>query len=208
MRRPSACAPPPSGSSLVDLLLLVITQVLQCNESQAIDYVAIRIGNLNDETLYSKQLLRVDEAMFCLDIHDHRAMEARHKEASDCLTEKDVFADDYTQAKFRARGAGASRPKAKEQKRVLPLALAQAEVKQWLPPSSSCWRGNTRGEWWCHVQPFQRRIVVRLSDFGTDERRAIIAMLPRAWSLYNQKEGLPRDQTPIMGPFDGEVFEY
>lgn len=115
-----------------------------------------------------------------------------------------MFAQDFAEAKHKVVSPG-SRSRASGPRLALPGQFRQQDVKNFVPPGSNCWRGNTRGEWWCHVKPFKRRIMVRIADHANDERRAILSMMQKSWMLYNQKEGLPLRQCPIDGLFQGEL---
>jgi hypothetical protein len=197
----------PKGLSLVEVLTKVIKDTLKCNDQELFEYLGKRLSNLDNETVFSEALLDIDEAMEVVDRVDQEAFVARQKTAAELLHEKESFAKEYGEAKFKVtKRTGGKNAFDKMVKRALPLKFAQSEVKSFLPPSSHCWKGNTRGEWWCHVQPYSRRIVVRLSSFGNDETKCIAAMLQRAWVLYLEKEGRPRSDCPIEGLFAGEAF--
>eukprot|EP00974_Lingulodinium_polyedra_P095159 9222047-Lingulodinium_polyedra.AAC.1 len=124
---------------------------MSCEELEAVKYIASRLNSLNNSTEYSKSLLEVEEAIYCLDIHDHQEMQAEQKKAFLKLSEQKDFKEDYSKKKqqLRADAAKAGNNKKKRKKdsvtpAALPLHIEQASVKNFLPPNSHCWRGNTR----------------------------------------------------------------
>ena len=88
----------------------------------------------------------------------------------------------------------------KKYPKKVPMKFERAYVKDFMPPSVSCWRGNVRNEWWCHCQPYPRH-AEPLERHGGDEQACIVAMLQEAWRQWLQKAALPLSECPIEGMF-------
>jgi hypothetical protein len=188
----------PSGSSLFEVLFLVITSVLKCSSEVAMDYIHKRIGSMRDNTMFSKELLNIDDAIQCLDHNDLQACIECQKQAVQLLEERSTFIEHYSERKREivaaagAAGGGAGGGAAhggKKYPAVMPLTFEQKDVKLFLPPVASCWRGNKRQEWWGHFKP-NPRVVKNVRDYE-DEDQTIKAMLQAMWMHYNEKEGRP-----------------
>jgi hypothetical protein len=83
---------------------------------------------------------------------------------------------------------------------ALPLEITQANVKKLIPPGSSCWRGNLRGEWWGHLKPYTS-FHEKLTDHET-EHMAMKTMVKRLWLQWSEREGVvAKDICPIAGLF-------
>jgi hypothetical protein len=169
----------PRGSSLITSMVLLITSVLKCDEEQALKYISVRLSHLANDTQFSEALLEFDEAIYCLDIHDHQEMQTTQKTAYNKLCDSKAFSEEFA-VERQKRAAGKARAKAKgkaargrQLPQAIPLHMEQSKVKDYIPPQSSCWRCNTRSEWWCHVHPFSKRIVCKLKDYNNDEHLTI-----------------------------------
>ena len=104
------------------------------------------------------------------------------------------------QARAAATGGSVDAPKLpKGYPAKVPLAFHQATVKKFIPPGSSNWRGNTRGEWWAHVKPYSR-VVRRVSDYES-ETDCILAALQESWRQFNEKSGLMPTACLVEGIF-------
>ena len=78
--------------------------------------------------------------------------------------------------------------------------MEQQHVRDFMPPNVSCWRGNVRNEWWCHVKPYKRHLE-SLERHGGDEQSCIHEMVKQAWTKYLEKEALPQSACPFDGIF-------
>ena len=138
--------------------------------------------------------MEVDDAIYCLDIHDHREMTAAQQNACNDLCEKDQFVLEFQTARSAVCGA----IKLVGLPAGLPLRLEQSKVKQYIPPGSRCWRGNVRAEWWGEHKPF-KCVFTALKDFGNDEHAAAVGMLQKLWNTCNMSNGIPLNQCPLKG---------
>ena len=82
----------------------------------------------------------------------------------------------------------------------VPLDFRQEDVKLYIPPGTSCWRGNLRAEWWGHCQPY-KRVREPTRRHGGNERETILSMLRQLWEQYCRKEGVGLKQCGIPGLF-------
>jgi len=187
----------PKGSDLVETLVATICGHFKCDKNQALQYTCKRIGNVLESTKYCESLLEVDEAIYCLDIHDHREMTSSQQKAYLDLCDKDQFLEQFRKAK----AASAKKPAAKPSLSVLPLVLEQSKVKLYIPAGSRCWRGNVRAEWWGELKPL-KCVFTSLKDFGNDEHAAAVNMLRKLWTNFNMLNGLPLEECPIKGIFE------
>ena len=48
---------------------------------EALKHAAVRLNTIREQTAFSRALLEVVEAVWCLDVHDHRALEVGQKAA-------------------------------------------------------------------------------------------------------------------------------
>ena len=161
---------------------------------------------------YQAELLNCEEAINVLDRDEQRLMCGAQKSAKVKLGEKAQFVQDYykfKQAHGKKKagvGVGGAMPLPRELTtkkfpKELPLVYAQEDVKTYMPPSVPCWRGNVRREWWCHCKPYDRVWEPVDERHGGDGRKAIIALLRKAWMQYLEREALPKEACPIVGVF-------
>jgi hypothetical protein len=79
----------------------------------------------------------------------------------------------------------------------MPPELDHAELKRWIPPRSSIWRGLKRMEFCGHMPP-RRRIQARWSDFASQSECAkdiIRRLLARDFEI----EGIPWPTCLVAG---------
>ncbi len=151
---------------------------------------------MEEQTTFCPALLEIDEAIYCLDIHDHDEVTQTQKSAHNKQCDKEAFEKDYMEEqKDVERPEGIERLKPTR----LPLDIAQADVKKFIPPDSRCWRGNLRAEWWGQLKPM-KCVFAKLADFDS-ENECIKDMLKKLWRQYNFCNGLPLDECPVQGVF-------
>jgi hypothetical protein len=187
-----------SGADLLETLIVAGVGFLKCTEAQAMDYCHHRIVNMRGGLKFSSELLKCDEALYCMDRYDLEGAHEQQKKAFGLKCEAEAYVAAYARKKREFRPVAPGKGKGKKGRGVaaaagkpLPLAFAQHEVKDYMPvgPGYSCWRGVVRAEWWAHLPP-NKRIVVPLEKHHDDERTCIIAMLQKAWQQHNIHEGL------------------
>ena len=202
----------PPGSTLFDVLFIIIQHVLELSDAATMDIIFLRIGAMHQNTLYSKELLKVDDAIYCLDRNDLQACTERQKHVVQQLEEKDTFIRQY-QHKKRALLAGGGVPGGggggggfAKVYGPAPLHFIQKEVKLFLPPGATCWRGNTRSEWWGHFAP-NPRVIKAVRDYESEDQ-AIRAMLQAMWMQYNEHEGRPLTECLVASLFDVQLHAH
>jgi hypothetical protein len=182
------------GSNLCQALSQTLKAELKCGAKKALGHVAKRMSNLQENTKFSSALMEIDDAIYCLDIHDHQEMEAAKKSAWHNLSDCEAFQEEYR----RSVSSVEKPPKLKPGE--LPLEIQQHKVKDYCPPGSRVWRGNIRAEWWGQLPPY-KCVWSSLKLHGGCERSAVRDMLQQLWDLYNLSHGLPKDTCPITGVF-------
>jgi hypothetical protein len=190
----------PPGLNFTEVLTLFCMGVLGCSEEEALHYVYKRIALLAKATIHSHELLNVEEAIECMDRNDLDAMTQAQKHAVSTLEGHSVLIREYTDKK-RAIDAKKGLPKKPAAQTLLPELITQAQVKKYMPPTVSCWRGTTRPEWWAHCKP-NARILVPMSRFGGCEKSTIRDLIRQAWTQYNQREGKPATHCFFSGVFE------
>ena len=185
----------PSGSSVLDTAFLMNKALLKCSDLDAVETAGKPLAYLSQQDKWVKELMLVDEAMELLDRDEYQQMNERQKKGMGVMEERHAFASEYQKA--RAKLGAPKLPKGYPAK--IPLAFNQATVKKFIPPGSSIWRGNTRGEWWAHVKPYSR-VVRRVSDYES-EKDCILAVLQESWRQFNEKSGLMPTACPVEGIF-------
>ena len=192
------------GSCFVSFLVEVSMGLTLCTESAALDWVHGRVARMAHKAKFALQLLDIEEAEEVLDRDEKQKLAAAHKSAATLIQERNDFVRVYTARKLAAQQAkhGSTTDAAKaligtKYPDVLPLSFLQGQVKRFLPPTASCWRGNKRAEWWAHVKPYPR--IVEPVARHADERSCIVSMLQQAWDQYCEREALPRTSCPIQG---------
>ena len=160
---------------------------------------------MRNSATHSQALLEVDEAIHCLDYHDHSELENAQKAAYLHTCELQAFEKEFAECSARVKKGG---PKPKEFPKLSKLLkLEQKEVKRFLPPGASVWRGNVRVEWWVHVKPLPR-FCEKLEEHP-DEKTCVRAVLPKAWNKFNFLNGKAPDRSPVEGIFvEGEENLY
>lgn len=144
-----------------DILYTIIQQVLKSTDDETLRIVSVRMAAHDGRQAYSNELLQIDEAMQCMDLHDHKVINDEKKAVVAARQFRDTFSADYrrraTQVREaaaassssargknnNARGGGGSAPAGPRPK--LPPDIPQSEAKLWIPPMSSIWKDNTMG---------------------------------------------------------------
>ena len=99
------------------------------------EYAVQRAAEMRKSATHSQALLEVDEAIHCLDYHDHSELENAQKAAYLHNCELQAFEKEFAEASARVKKGG---PKAKEYPKLSKLLkLEQKEVKRFLPPGAS-----------------------------------------------------------------------
>ena len=101
------------GASLLEMLVSAAMQVLKVSREDALTKVAVRLSYLKDNTQFMKALLEVDDAIYCLGIHDRQAMIDRKNHAVTSLIDANDFKKSYTKATEKAAPGAAAKAKAK-----------------------------------------------------------------------------------------------
>ena len=137
-----------------------------------------------------------------------KAAKAAEKAAKEAAKKK--AAADAEKAKKAAAKKAAKPPKKATTKghllfrkkflaRVPAGAISQAELKQMLPPNSSCWKGNWgSGHWWCHYEPHSR---ISRSWSIAGHKAAAMYCLKKVWGLWLTDNSLNKSDCPIVGLF-------
>ena len=199
----------PHNVSTAMKLFVAAKHFHKCTDLVALDFVHVRVAMRNAQAELLRELLEIEEAADILPRDDLQKVQAEQQRAVVELEEQDAPTKDYIEMKRSClRKDATSKPK---DKMLLPLELTQKKypkkapmkfeqvfVKDFLPPSVSCWRGNVRNEWWCHCQPYPRH-AEPLERHGGDEQACIVAMLQEAWRQWLQKAALPLSECPIEG---------
>ena len=183
----------------------------KCTDLVALDFVHVRVAMRNAQAELLRELLEAEEAADILPRDDLQKVQAEQQRAVVELEEQDALTKDYIEMKRACFKKDAkSKPKGKmplplelTQKKYpkkVPMKFEQVYVKEFMPPSVSCWRGNVRNEWWCHCQPYPRH-AEPLERHGGDEQACIVAMLQEAWRQWLQAAMLPSSACPIEGLF-------
>ena len=186
----------PSAATLIQTLVSIITTHKKVDDAYALRCCHKRLMLMKQKHEFSKELLNIDEAVHCLDFHDHQVCHASQKATFESLIDEENFEKAfYTRRRelTEASGGGAGAAAAGAPL-VLPLAFAQSDVNKFVPPDTKCWRGNLRGEWWGFFK-HAKSVGMPISRYD-DERSAIVAMLQRAWKQYNFFHGLPLKACP------------
>ena len=187
------------GSSFVEMLITMTMATLKCSRTAAIDCLLHRIAAMRDSNRFAKTLLEVDVCIDQLDRDEYQALVQEQKSKAETVeTQRDFEKDWHAQrSACRMPGVPGGAPKPPSS---FPLVIVQAEVKSYVPPGTSVWRGNTRSEWWGHCKP-NSRVFARVSEFDC-ERSAIKHLLQELWGQHNFKTGKPSRHCPIRGSFD------
>lgn len=203
----------PEGQSMLDLLTTMASSLLGASEEETLRIAHRRVVMLNDDTLFSEELLKVDDAIQLLDSNDHEEFCREQKAAQRTVTERDEVSAEYHRRATELR-VRAAKSKSKDGKRrrvgdapgakfpkVLPpiSTIPQAHAKLFIPPGSSIWRGLGRGEWWGHFAPYSRTRAA-WSRYG--EAGAMHEVIKRLWRQHNQFHGHPLEECPISGVFE------
>ena len=96
----------PPASSLFDVLLVVLKSYLEISEAEAVQFIFTRLAAMHRHTTFSKDLLQIDDAIYCLDRNDFEALTDRQRHALKMLEEKSEFVKAYTAKKRSLAGDG------------------------------------------------------------------------------------------------------
>ena len=182
------------GSNLVETLTQINQQYLLVDAKQALAFASRRAATLQDATQHCEAILELDEAINCLDIHDHQEVLSAQKKAANNLHDAELFVAELAEA--HKKHSKHEKLKATS----FPLLVGQHDVKQFAPPGARVWRGNIRAEWWGELKPY--KCVWSSVDRAGSEREAIKAMLQQLWMLFNVTHGYPKQHCPVSGIFD------
>ena len=202
-------APVPSGSSLLDSLLIMIRHVLQNTEEEAMGIIAQRLVALDGGQECVQELLEVEEAAKLLTNEDEKVLKQEQEAGQERRNRYQAFAAEYSEKKRAARAAAEAassssrargRPKgaAKAAPRQLPakmsIAMSQAEAKEWMPPGSYIWKSSRDASWFGRLPPFNR-VARSWRKYG--EHQALRLVVSAVWHQWMDYHGVSGEDCPV-----------
>ena len=88
-----------SSDSVFDTLFGCIQNALKCSDEEALTITSRRLGEHDFDTVFATGLLEVDEAIECLERHDHSKLVAKQNDYISQAADRKAFVSDYTRKK-------------------------------------------------------------------------------------------------------------
>ena len=196
-------------SGLLDALITMTMDVLQCSEENALDIVKPRLKpSKHPDTSAVDELLEMDEAAKLFTKEDEEVLEKEQKKHREAKERTEDFARDYQEKRKTARDArGAASSSGRKggkkaqqlQQQVMPSAdeLDHAKAQALLPPGAYIWRAFSSSSWQARLPPFATcsRSWAKAGGSGQALREVLIAV----WKDYCLQEGIPPHECPMQG---------
>ena len=193
----------PPGAKLLQTLVCVISSHLKISEVAAVKKCWKRLARMADATKFSQELLQLDEAAQCIGWQDMEQLHKQQERAFENLVEQEDFGKEFQGRIAASVGGGDVEVVPAKPTVAMPPVFEQKTVKKYIPSTATCWRGNTRGEWWGHQPPYSR-VPRKIADFDS-ESECILSLIQRLWKQHNKLEGKPLKSSTIIGLFSREV---
>lgn len=176
---------PRPGSSLFDLLWLLISPQLEVSEQECLDLCHRRVAQAAESDDVCSTLLEVDEAAavmdrFAVDRITEAKKQVEHTRASFAAFRDDCIAKARTVSKPTGASSAQRRSNKKAKLQVLPHHIPQCQAKQFAPPDTSIWQDRARGGWCGHFTSC-KRISESFDRHGGDSKSALKELLRRLW---------------------------
>jgi hypothetical protein len=188
----------PAGSSLCEQLLSMVMQVLQCDEDEGLNVIAVRLDVKSGTGSNLDDFLQLDEAAACLDTFDQKDLKDEQDKISTAVgvckefklawatKRQAVRAAPKGRGKGAGRGGGGAAAKAKAKARAkmkLPVGIIeQSEAKKYAPAGGFVWRANNGQSWQGHYRPYAR--VSKSWHLYGGNRNALILVLRELWMQH------------------------
>lgn len=207
----------PVGSSLFETVWsLVKFSLPHLDEAQLLSVMQRRVAQLEYNSLFSQELLAVDEAVEVLDKSDeHRIRQEQHtcrehniqreafktechKRAAEVREKQTTVAKKNKHKNSVASGSSSGGYPARIPKWP-PNNIPLVEAKRLAPEGSSLWSSLQHGNWQGHYPPYPRcsRSWQRYGEY-----RALMLVLQHLWRWKLWDQGLSPKDCPIAGVFD------
>lgn len=210
--------PLPPGRSLFETIVALVEKYAGGGTAEEVLAIAAkRLAKMRSADSWTEGILEVDDAVECLDHHDHKVVDNEKKNALDRKAELEDFRKDYRQkasqvhsskdsaGRKRSRQGAASSSSSSNSPafpaRLPPIStIAHGDAKRYAPPGAFVWRSLVSGAWQGHLQPYARcgRSWAR---YG--EHEALRLVLADLWDKWLDGQGKGRSDCPIAGIFDG-----
>ena len=90
----------PKGADLYTQLWHMVEKTLDCSDSEALDFLFLRVANLHKATKFTQEVYCMEDAMECLEETDKRVLASEQEKAPDMLAASRDFSQRH-QAKAR-----------------------------------------------------------------------------------------------------------
>eukprot|EP00969_Alexandrium_andersonii_P185102 8177381-Alexandrium_andersonii.AAC.2 len=146
-----------------------------------------RLANMKEDSI-TETLLQVEEAAELLEKSDIQELQAEQKQVKASFESIQT----YSQA-YQAKKASCSKKEPAELAQIrkknlqapkLESRVEQADMKVYLPPGASLWKGGVKGNWSGHYPP-NKRISC---PWQGDEQAAAFSVIRRLWLQYLERQ--------------------
>lgn len=192
------------SGSLCSVLASVVSNFLECDETQTLGILSLRLPDHECCNAFSSAVQEIDEAVEVLAQFDHEAAKQEQEIATTRLAAKADFQKAYAErrqawrlAKEIKRQRGSA--KGPMNKGDLPTEMTQAQAKRFIPLGCTIWRGLVQGSWQGHCEPLAR---VHESWRRSRKPEAMRRVIRTLWEQHITKHGLDNSACPWGGVLD------
>jgi hypothetical protein len=203
----------PQGSTLLDVLSLLIRTVLGITEEKALDIVGTRLDRMDPKSASTySELLECNEALFHMPKDDEKAVRKDQDDLKKAETKSQSLEKEWKEKVLHAKGYKAALPKA-EKKKILKAVrigihrfpdgdITPEQANAMLPPGGQIWREYRDGCWRGKLSDGPRVSKATLSG---GPRTACQFVLRALWLRWLERHLLSVADCPIEDLFSEVV---
>ena len=183
-----------TAESLAHILFIMIRAILELKDADAIEVVASRLALKDLHNTFISDLLQVDEAIAFYDFNDQQDVHTSQENAKKEIERRTDFAHAYGQLRATYGRTRAARADFKYL-----CTIEHADMKKYLPPGATIWRGPSHKCTCGHFPP--RKRIHTPWDVG-GEAFSVTDVTRRLWEQYLEWHALPRSACNVKGLWD------